>query len=72
MLARFTRPKQPLCRVGHEQVPVGINFPLDGRPALLLGHPDPKPGRSLDPLAQLGAGRGFNEIVAHTRRRLPS
>jgi hypothetical protein len=54
--ARFVRPEQPLGRIGNEQVPIGIDFPLYGRPALLLAHPNPKPGRGLDPLAQQGAG----------------
>src|SRR5215217_5848381 len=70
--ARFTRSEQPLGHVGNEQVPVGLDLPLDGRPALFLGHPDPKPRRRLDPLAQQGAGRGFNETVARTRHRLPA
>ena len=34
--ARFARPEQPLCRVGNVQVPVGIDFPLNSHPALLL------------------------------------
>jgi hypothetical protein len=72
MPARFARPEQPLCGIGNEQVPIGIDFPLNGYPALLLGHPDPKPGCGLDPLAQQGTGRGFNEIVARTGHRLPS
>jgi hypothetical protein len=50
--ARFARPEQPLCGIGNEQVPIGIDFPLNGYPALFLGHLDPKPGRRLDPLAQ--------------------
>jgi hypothetical protein len=50
--ARFARPEQPLCGIGNEQVPIGIDFPLNRRPALFLGHPDPEPGRRLDPLAQ--------------------
>jgi hypothetical protein len=70
--ARVARPKQPLGRVGNEQVPVGIDFPLNGRPALFLGHLDPKPGRGLDPLAQQGASRGFKEITARTGRRRSS
>jgi hypothetical protein len=70
--ARFTQTEQPLCRVGNEQVPIGIDLPLNGRPALFLGHLDPKPGRGLDPLAQQGASGGCNEIVARTGHRLPS
>jgi hypothetical protein len=70
--ARFARPEQPLCGIGNEQVPIGIDFPLNRRPALFLGHPDPKPGRRLDPLAQQGSSGGFNEIVARTGHRLPS
>jgi len=35
-LARFGWPKQPLCGVGNEQVPIGIDFPLNCRPALFL------------------------------------
>src|SRR4051794_3931018 len=73
--ARFARPEQPLCGIGNEQVPIGIDLPLNGYPALFLGHLDPKPGRRLDLLAQQGAGREFNEIVARTGRpamlRLP-
>ena len=61
--ARFARPEQPLCRVGNEQVPIGIDFPLDGRPALFLGHLDPKPGRGLDPLTQQGTSRRLNEAA---------
>jgi hypothetical protein len=70
--ACFARPEQSLCGIGNEQVPIGIDFPLNRRPALVLGHPDPKPGRRLNPLAQQGAGREFNEIVARSSHRLPS
>jgi hypothetical protein len=42
--ARFVSSKQPLSRVGNKQVPVGVHFPLNGCPALLLAPSDPKPG----------------------------
>ena len=51
-LARSARPEQPLCGIGNEQVPIGIDFPLNRRPALFLGNLDPELGRRLDPLAQ--------------------
>jgi hypothetical protein len=70
--ARFARPEQPVCGIGNEQVPVGIDFPLNRRPALFLGHLDPKLGCGLDPLAQQGASGGFKEIVARTGHRLSS
>jgi hypothetical protein len=72
VLAPRARSEQPLGRVGNEQVPLGIDFPLDHRPALVLGHRVPKLGRGLNPLAQRGAGRGFHEIVACSHHRLPS
>jgi hypothetical protein len=64
--------EQPLYRVGNEQVPVGINLPLDSRSALFPRPSDPKPGHRLDPLAQQSTSRGLNEIVARTGHWSPS
>jgi hypothetical protein len=72
VLARCVRPEQPLCGIGNDQVPIGIDLALNGVSALVLGHLDPKPRCGLDPLAQQGASRGFKEITARTGRRRSS
>jgi hypothetical protein len=70
--ARVARPKQPLGRAGNEQVPLGIDFPLNGGSALFRRHPDAKLRPGPDPLVQQGTSRGLNEIFALTGYRLPS
>jgi hypothetical protein len=72
VLVRCVRPEQPLCGVGNEQVPIGIDLALNGVSALFLGHLDPKPRRGLDPLPQQGASCGLKEITARTGHRLSS